>query len=460
MPEARLAFVDLETTGLRPSVDRVTEIGVVTVGGGRPSEWTTLINPGVRQSEGSRRFNGIDSTVLADAPRFKDIATELFNRLEGRLFIAHNARFDHAFLKAEFERAGLDFYPRVLCSVMLSRKFYSDFARHDLDSLMERHGLTVAVRHRALPDAQLIRQFWEVLHREHPQPAIETAIESLLAGPVLPEHLDPALIDRLPEAGGVYVLHGEDNAALHVGKAANLRLHLQNYFRLDRTSRKALAISHRVTNITWRVTRGALGTQLQHARLAKTLLPARNSRADEILCSWRIMPDARPAIELISLADRGAARAGASFGIFGSERKARNALQRIAVDHCLCYSLLGIPDCDDNPCRACSVNDRRGVCMRTKNRLRHLTRALAALKPIELPAWPYAGPIGVRERDDLHVIDDWRYLGTANSDDDVYSVLQTRAADFDEDVFALLAKRLPRLSRKQIIQLPAQERTL
>jgi hypothetical protein len=60
----------------------------------------------------------------------------------------------------------------------------------------------------------------------------------------------------------------------------------------------------------------------------------------------------------------------------------------------------------------------------------------------------------------LHVIDDWRYLGTANSDDDVYSVLQTRAADFDEDVFALLAKRLPRLSRKQIIQLPAQERTL
>jgi len=459
MPEVRLAFVDLETTGLSPTVDRVTEIGVITVDGGRASEWTTLVNPGVRVSEGSRFFNGIDSNALADAPRFKDIAAELFIRLEGRLFIAHNARFDHAFLKAEFKRVGLEFYPRVLCSVMLSRKLYSMFARHDLDSLMERHGLTAAVRHRALPDAQLIWQFWEVLHREHPQEAIETAIDGLLAGPVLPEHLDPALIDRLPEGGGIYVLHGADAAALHVGKASNLRLHLQNYFRLDRTSAKALAISHRITNITWRVTLGALGAQLQHAALSNALLPARKAHAGKGVCSWQIVPDASPGIELISLSDRTAVRIGPSFGIFNSELKARNALQRIAIDHCLCYSLLGIPDSDGKPCRACSVNDSRGVCTRTKNRLRHLTRAIAALKPIQLPAWPYAGPIGVRERADLHIIDDWRYLGTANSEDDVYSVLQTRAADFDEVVFALLAKRLPRLSHKQIIQLPGHERT-
>ena len=271
--------------------------------------------------------------------------------------------------------------------------------------------------------------------------------------------MDPALIDRLPEAGGVYVLHGADDAALHVGKASNLRLHVQNYFRLDRTSAKALAISHRITNITWRVTLGALGAQLQHAALSNALLPARKAHAGKGVCSWRIVPDASPGIELISLSDRTAVRIGPSFGIFNSELKARNALQRIAIDHGLCYSLLGIPDSDDKPCRACSVNDSRGVCTRTKNRLRHLTRAIAALKPMQLPAWPYAGPIGVRERADLHIIDDWRYLGTANSEDDVYSVLQTRAADFDEDVFALLAKRLPRLSHKQIIQLPGHERT-
>ena len=55
-------------------------------------------------------------------PSFSDIATDLAQRLSGRLMVAHNARFDHAFLRAEFDRVGVLFNPNVLCSVMLSRK--------------------------------------------------------------------------------------------------------------------------------------------------------------------------------------------------------------------------------------------------------------------------------------------------------------------------------------------------
>jgi len=62
---------------------------------------------------------------------------------------------------------------------------------------------------------------------------------------VLPGHLDPSLIERLPQAPGVYFLHGDDDRILHVGKAGNLKLQLQNYFRIDRTSQKALTISLR-----------------------------------------------------------------------------------------------------------------------------------------------------------------------------------------------------------------------
>ena len=51
------------------------------------------------------------------APRFADIAEDLLARLNGRLFVAHNARFDHGFLKAEFRRVGLDLRVPVLCSV-------------------------------------------------------------------------------------------------------------------------------------------------------------------------------------------------------------------------------------------------------------------------------------------------------------------------------------------------------
>jgi len=151
-----LAFVDLETSGLSPSTGRITEIGVITVDDSEVIEWTTLINPGTRISERSRSFNGIADEVVAAAPQFKDIAGDLSKRLAGRLFIAHNARFDFGFLRAEFQRVGIEFQPQVLCSVMVSRKLYSQFAGHDLDTLMLRHELKAEIRHRALPDARLV----------------------------------------------------------------------------------------------------------------------------------------------------------------------------------------------------------------------------------------------------------------------------------------------------------------
>src|SRR5687767_11785927 len=116
---ARLAFLDLETTGLCPNSDRISEIGIISITGDRADEWTTFINPHSRMR--SRRDV---AERLDDAPRFKDLAVELAQRLDGRVLIAHNARFDYGFLKAEFRRVGIEFDSRVLCSVMLSRKLY------------------------------------------------------------------------------------------------------------------------------------------------------------------------------------------------------------------------------------------------------------------------------------------------------------------------------------------------
>ena len=180
----RLAFVDLETTGLNPYSDRITEIGVVNVEGGEVTEWTTLVHPGRQISHRVQTYNGIDEELLANAPPFKEIAAELAGKLSGHLFIAHNARFDYGFLRAAFGRVGIEFNPPVLCSVMLSRKLYASLVHHDLDSVMKRHGLQTELRHRALPDACLLWQFWRVIHRDHPQESIANAISTLLAGPV------------------------------------------------------------------------------------------------------------------------------------------------------------------------------------------------------------------------------------------------------------------------------------
>ena len=117
-----LAFVDLETTGATATADRVTEIGIVEVDeDGSVREWQQLVNPGTRIPPFIEQLTGISNAMVADAPPFAAVADETLRRLEGRLFIAHNARFDYGFLKNEFKRLGITFRAPVLCTVKLSR---------------------------------------------------------------------------------------------------------------------------------------------------------------------------------------------------------------------------------------------------------------------------------------------------------------------------------------------------
>ena len=162
--DAPLAIVDLETTGGSPARDRVTEIAVVEVEGGEIfSEWSTLVNPGTSIPPWIEALTGITDDMVAGAPAFEDLAPDLYERLAGRVFVAHNARFDYGFLRHSFERAGLDFQARTMCTVKLSRRLYPEYARHNLDSLIGRHKLKFggrgAARHRALGDALAVWQF-------------------------------------------------------------------------------------------------------------------------------------------------------------------------------------------------------------------------------------------------------------------------------------------------------------
>ncbi|HRA82035.1 MAG TPA: 3'-5' exonuclease, partial [Thauera sp.] len=115
-----IAFVDIETNGGPAQRASITEIGIVQVDEDGTREWSTLLRPESRIPDHIRRLTGIDDDMVAHAPCFAEIADEVFDRLDGRLFVAHNARFDHGHLRAAFRRAGLDMRPQVLCTVKLS----------------------------------------------------------------------------------------------------------------------------------------------------------------------------------------------------------------------------------------------------------------------------------------------------------------------------------------------------
>ena len=76
------------------------------------SEWSGLINPGVSIPANIQQLTGITPTMVSAKPSFAEIAEELYLELKDKIFVAHNARFDYSFLKAEFKRVGIDFSPQ------------------------------------------------------------------------------------------------------------------------------------------------------------------------------------------------------------------------------------------------------------------------------------------------------------------------------------------------------------
>ena len=156
LEDCAFAVVDVETTGMRATgSDRITEIAVVVVHGGRREVvFDSLVNPGRPIPPAVCAITNITNDMVRDAPLFHEVAEPVLAALAGRVFVAHNARFDWGFISAELRRARdllLD-GPR-LCTVRLARRLVKGIPSCGLDSLQHWFGLENLARHRAAGDA-------------------------------------------------------------------------------------------------------------------------------------------------------------------------------------------------------------------------------------------------------------------------------------------------------------------
>jgi DNA polymerase-3 subunit epsilon len=448
-----LAFVDLETTGATATVDRITEIGIIEVDAdGAVREWQQLVNPGMRIPPFIETLTGISNDMVAEAPPFEQVAADTLRRLEGRLFIAHNARFDYSFLKNEFKRLGITFRAPVLCTVKLSRTLFPEHKRHNLDSLIERHGLAAAARHRALADAQLIHQFWQKIHAERDSASIEAALQAQNARPSLPPHLDPGIVDELPDGHGVYLFYGENDLPLYIGKAKNLRQRVLSHFAADHSSAKEMALAQQIRRIDWIETAGEIGALLKEATLVKQLQPTANRllRRNDEVCTWTLVDEGegwlRPQLALARDLDFGIR--SSCYGLFKNSKEASEVLRSLAAEHRLCDALLGLEKTvPGKPCFGYQLKRCKGACIGAEPYAKHTMRLIGGLARLKLVSWPVDGPAVIREGEEAHLIDGWRYLGTARSDEELQTLREAAQPAFDRDIYKLLAKHVGRLNR-------------
>lgn len=447
-----LAFVDLETTGSTATNDRITEIGIVEVDAdGSVREWQQLVNPGMHIPPFIQQLTGISNEMVASAPPFEMVAADVLQRLQGRLFIAHNARFDYGFLKNEFKRLEITFRAPVLCTVKLSRTLFPEHKRHNLDSLIERHGLRAEARHRALADAQLIHQFWQKIHVDRNIRDIEAALNAQNAQPSLPPHLDAGIVDELPDTAGVYLFYGDNNLPLYIGKAKDIRKRVLSHFAADHQSPKEMALSQQVKRIDWIETAGEIGALLKEGALVKQMQPSHNRqlRKNDEVCSWTLIDEGegwlRPHLASAHELDLGL---GCScYGLFKTSKEANDVLRALATEYNLCDALLGLDQAaPGKPCFGYQIKRCKGACVGHEPYAKHTMRLLGGLTRLKLLSWPFTGPALIREGDEAHLINGWRYLGTVRTEQEIPELLACKRPSFDRDIYKILAKYVSRMT--------------
>jgi DNA polymerase-3 subunit epsilon len=153
------AVVDIETTGSTPQSAGITEIAIVIHNGVEVTgKYVTLINPRQKIPPFIVNMTGISDAMVANAPLFEEVAPQIFNLLNGRIFVAHNVSFDYSFMHYLLGKCGFQWSAPKLCTIKLSRRVFPGLEKYGLGSLTRDLGIRIEGRHRAWGDAAATAQ--------------------------------------------------------------------------------------------------------------------------------------------------------------------------------------------------------------------------------------------------------------------------------------------------------------
>lgn len=285
LAETSFVVVDVETTGLAPGPDTITEIGAVRVEHGRlVEEFVSLVNPGRSIAPFVVQLTGITDAMVAEAPPIDEVLPRFVEFLGQRPLVAHNAKFDLGHLDAAAEIVlGRPLGVPVVCTLKLARRLRPQLRRRGLESVAADLGISFNGHHRARADARVTAEILCVFVEELARLGIGR-LDQLLDflthagdGRPLRVHVPRERLEGVPQTPGVYHLLGDDGRLLYVGRARRLRARLANYFNGDRGhAPKTLELIRQVRDVRVTETGSELAAALLEARHIRELKPPYN----------------------------------------------------------------------------------------------------------------------------------------------------------------------------------------
>jgi DNA polymerase III subunit epsilon len=280
------AIVDIETTGGYAANHRITEIAIYHHDGIQITDtFHTLINPGRNIPYYITGLTGITSEMVFGAPPFGEVAKAIHEKLDGRIFVAHNAHFDYSFLKKEFEQAGINWQAKKLCTVRLSRKIIPGLRSYSLGSLAASLGISIVNRHRAGGDASATVKIFDQLLQRDSDSYILKVLKRNSGETILPPNLPKEEFDRLPAKCGVYYFHNARGHVIYVGKAINIKKRIAGHFTGDAREWSRSSIRNEIHHISYELTGNELIALILESQEIRRLWPKYNQaqkfRAEE-----------------------------------------------------------------------------------------------------------------------------------------------------------------------------------
>lgn len=235
--------IDVETTGLKPSAQRMIEIALIRYRNGVETDrYNRLLNPRRRIPAYISKLTGIRDDDVEDAAQFADLATEIVEFIGDEVLVGHNVGFDIGFLNAELQRAR---HAKVtnesIDTLALATRVLPGVRRSSLDRVAKGVGLSPRKIHRAAVDAEITAQVALRLEAEARRKGV-ASFDALKAMAAVRdrrprEHVgrgrslvDRRLLDGIPRKPGVYLMRDRDGEVIYVGKANNLRERVGSYF--------------------------------------------------------------------------------------------------------------------------------------------------------------------------------------------------------------------------------------
>lgn len=406
------AIVDIETTGGYAGNHRITEIAIYHHDGLRITDrFHTLVNPGRNIPAYITGLTGISQETVWDSPPFSEIAKQIYDQLEGRVFVAHNAHFDYSFLKQEFEQAGISWRSKKLCTVRLSRKIIPGLRSYSLGRLAESLGVEITDRHRAGGDAAATARIFDMLLKRDKDNYILRCLKRNSGETILPPNLPKEEFDALPAKAGVYYFHNDRGQIIYVGKAANIKKRIAGHFSGDAREWNRSRIRNEIHRITYRLTGNELIALILESQEIRRLWPKYNLAQKYRVEEWGIFTY-EDRNGYIRFSANTVARGTRPLIRFSTKGDAWNFLWDKVRTFSLCPKLSGL-QLSKGLCYEMQTGNCKGACMNVEHHHEYNARCLQAIHSFTADANSVAiiGKGRTAREQSLVLVERGKYLG-------------------------------------------------